>query len=117
MPQYWHRQSRSRTSRLGRTAAKMCIRDSYHASEKEAHVYANHTLALDELSEEAAAIPAVDVCMEQAHDRAEAIHRSVRKGYAKTISFCMIFQNIHYQITVRIGFSLPVHFLEITVLF
>ena len=38
-------------------------------------------------------------------------------GYAKTISFCMIFQNIHYQITVRIGFSLPVHFLEITVLF
>ena len=42
-------------------------------------VYANHTLALDELSEEAASIPAVDVCMEQAHDRAEAIHRSVRK--------------------------------------
>lgn len=31
------------------------------------------------LSEEAASIPAVDVCMEQAHDRAEAIHRSVRK--------------------------------------
>ena len=40
--------------------------EDYHASEKEAHVYANHTLALD-------------VCMEQAHDRAEAIHRSVRK--------------------------------------
>lgn len=53
--------------------------EDYHASEKEAHVYANHTLALDELSEEAASIPAVDVCMEQAHDRAEAIHRSVRK--------------------------------------
>ena len=51
----------------------------YHASEKEDHVYANHTLALDELSEEAASIPAADVCMEQAHDRAEAIHRSVRK--------------------------------------
>ena len=30
----------------------------YHASEKEDHVYANHTLALDELSEEAASIPA-----------------------------------------------------------
>lgn len=28
----------------------------YHASEKEDHVYANHTLALDELSEEAASI-------------------------------------------------------------
>ena len=55
--------------------------EDYHASEKEAHVYANHTLALDELSEEAASIPAVDVCMEQAHDRAEAIHRSV-KGHA-----------------------------------
>ena len=36
--------------------------EDYHASEKEAHVYANHTLALDELSEEAASIPAVDVC-------------------------------------------------------
>ena len=35
--------------------------EDYHASEKEAHVYANHTLALDELSEEAASIPAVDV--------------------------------------------------------
>ena len=53
--------------------------EDYHASEKEAHVYANHTLALDELSEEAASIPAVDVCMEQVHDRVEAIHRSVRK--------------------------------------
>ena len=53
--------------------------EDYHASEKEAHVYANHTLALDELSEEAASIPAMDVCMEQAHDRAEAIHCSVRK--------------------------------------
>ena len=40
----------------------------YHASEKEDHVYANHTLALDELSEEAASIPAVDVCMEQLTD-------------------------------------------------
>ena len=30
--------------------------EDYHASEKEAHVYANHTLALDELSEEAASI-------------------------------------------------------------
>ena len=29
----------------------------YHASEKEDHVYANHTLALDELSEEAASTP------------------------------------------------------------
>jgi hypothetical protein len=53
--------------------------EDYHASEKEAHVYANHTLALDELTEEAASIPAVDVCMEQVHDRAEVIHRSVRK--------------------------------------
>ena len=53
--------------------------EDYHVSEKEAHVYANHTLALDELSEEAASTPAVDVCMEQAHDRTEEIHRSVRK--------------------------------------
>ena len=53
--------------------------EDYHTSEKEAHVYANHTLALDELSEEAASTPAVDVCIEQAHDRAEEIHRSVRK--------------------------------------
>lgn len=51
----------------------------YHASEKEDHIYANHTLALDELSEEAASVPAVDVCMEQAHDRAEKIHNSVKK--------------------------------------
>lgn len=51
----------------------------YHASEKEDHIYANHTLALDELSEEAASVPAVDVCMEQAHDRAEGIHNSVKK--------------------------------------
>ena len=52
--------------------------EDYHASEKEAHVYAKHTLALDELSEEAASIPAVDVSIEQAHDRADPIHRSVR---------------------------------------
>ena len=51
----------------------------YHASEKEDHVYANHTLALDELSEEAASIPAADVCMEQAHDRVAAIRRSTQK--------------------------------------
>ena len=51
----------------------------YHASEKEDHIYANHTLALDELSDEAASVPAVDVCMEQAHDRAEEIHNSVKK--------------------------------------
>ena len=37
--------------------------EDYHVSEKEAHVYANHTLALDELSEEAASIPAVEVCI------------------------------------------------------
>ncbi len=53
--------------------------EDYHASEKETHVYANHTLALDELSEEAASIPAVDVCMEQAHDRVEEIRRSTQK--------------------------------------
>ena len=53
--------------------------EDYHASEKEAHVYANHTLALDELSEEAASIPAVDVCMEQAHDRVAEIRRSTQK--------------------------------------
>ena len=51
----------------------------YHASEKEDHVYANHTLALDELSEEAASIPAADVCMEQAHDRVAEIRRSTQK--------------------------------------
>ena len=51
----------------------------YHASEKEDHVYANHTLALDELSEEAASIPAADVCMEQAHDRMAEIRRSTQK--------------------------------------
>lgn len=51
----------------------------YHASEKEDHVYANHTLALDELSEEAASIPAADICMEQAHDRVAAIRRSTQK--------------------------------------
>ena len=45
--------------------------EDYHASEKEAHVYANHTLALDELSEEAASIPAIDVVMERQHDKAE----------------------------------------------
>ena len=31
----------------------------YHASEKRDHVHANHTLALDELSEEAAFVPAI----------------------------------------------------------
>ena len=51
----------------------------YHASEKEDHVYANHTLALDELSEEAASIPAADICMEQAHDRVAEIRRSTQK--------------------------------------
>ena len=51
----------------------------YHASEKEDHVYANHILVLDELSEKAASIPAVDVCMEQAHDRSEEIRRSTKK--------------------------------------
>ena len=45
--------------------------EDYHASEKEAHVYANHTLALDELSEKAASIPAIDVVMERQHDKAE----------------------------------------------
>lgn len=51
----------------------------YHVSEKEDHVYANHTLALDELSEEAASVPAVDVCMEQVHDRAVEIRHSAKK--------------------------------------
>ena len=41
--------------------------------------YANHTLALDELSEEAASIPAADICMEQAHDRVAEIRRSTQK--------------------------------------
>lgn len=50
--------------------------EDYHASEKEAHIYANHTLALDELSEEAASVPAVDTCMEQAHDQAVEIVRN-----------------------------------------
>ena len=45
--------------------------EDYHASEKEAHVYANHTLALDELSEEAASIPAIDVVMDRKHEKAE----------------------------------------------
>ena len=43
---------------------------------QEDHVYANHTRALDELSEEAASIPAADICMEQAHDRVAEIRRS-----------------------------------------
>lgn len=51
----------------------------YHLSEKEDHIYANHTLALDELSEEAASTPAVDVCIEQGHDRTEKIRHSARK--------------------------------------
>lgn len=40
---------------------------------------AKSTLALDELSEEAASIPAADVCMEQAHDRVAEIRRSTQK--------------------------------------
>lgn len=51
----------------------------YHVSEKEDHIYANHTLALDELSEEAASVRAVDVCMEQAHDRAAELRHSAAK--------------------------------------
>lgn len=51
----------------------------YHISEKEDHIYANHTLALDELSEETASTPAVDVCMEQGHDRTEEICHSARR--------------------------------------
>ena len=48
----------------------------YHISEKRDHVHSNHTLALDELSEEAASVPAVDVCMELEHDRLEQIRHS-----------------------------------------
>ena len=48
----------------------------YHASEKRDHVHANHTLALGELSEEAASVPAMDVSMELEIDRLERIARS-----------------------------------------
>lgn len=48
----------------------------YHASEKRDHVYANHTLALDELSDEAASVPAMDAWMELEHDRMEQIRHS-----------------------------------------
>ena len=48
----------------------------YHASEKRDHVHANHTLALDELSEEAASVPAMDVIMELELDRLAQIARS-----------------------------------------
>ena len=48
----------------------------YHISEKQDHVNSNHTLALDELSEEAASVPAVDVCLELEHDRLEQIRHS-----------------------------------------
>ena len=46
---------------------------------KEKLMQYNHTLALDELSEEAASIPAADICMEQAHDRVAEIRRSTQK--------------------------------------
>ncbi|MCH5278371.1 MAG: sigma-70 family RNA polymerase sigma factor [Christensenellaceae bacterium] len=45
----------------------------YHASEKRDHVHSNHTLALDELSDKATAIPAVDVSIEMEHDRLEQL--------------------------------------------
>jgi len=48
----------------------------YHISEKQDHVHSNHTLALDELSDEAASVPAVDVSMELEHDRLEQIRNS-----------------------------------------
>ena len=47
-----------------------------HASEKRDHVHANHTLALDELSVEAASVPAMDVIMELELDRLAQIARS-----------------------------------------
>lgn len=50
----------------------------YHASEKRDHVHANHTLALDELSEEAAFVPAMDVIMELELDRQEQIAYSAK---------------------------------------
>ena len=52
--------------------------EDYHASEKEAHVYANHTLALDELTEEAASIPAVDVCIPGLRGTLHRHHRQHR---------------------------------------
>ena len=58
----------------------------YHASEKEAHIYANHTLALDELSEEAASVPAVDVFLERAHDqKVEIVRNAVMLERNKTL--------------------------------
>ena len=58
----------------------------YHASEKEAHIYANHTLALDELSEEVASVPAVDVFLERAHDqKVEIVRNAVMLERIKTL--------------------------------
>ena len=60
--------------------------EDYHASEKEAHIYANHTLALDELSEEAASVPAVDVFLERAHDqKVEIVRNAVMLKRIKTL--------------------------------
>ena len=60
--------------------------EDYHDSEKEAHVYANHTLALDELSEEAASVPAVDIFLEQAHDqKVEIVRNAVMLERIKTL--------------------------------
>ena len=52
----------------------------YHASEKYKELQdIIAMLGMDELSEEAASIPAADVCMEQAHDRVAEIRRSTQK--------------------------------------
>ena len=54
-----------------------------HLAKLDEHLFRERgihiTLALDELSEEAASIPAADVCMEQAHDRVAEIRRSTQK--------------------------------------
>ena len=52
---------------------------NYHTEDNQDVVEGKHNTSIDGLSEAAFSIPAVDVCMEQAHDQAEAIHRSVRK--------------------------------------
>ncbi len=45
--------------------------ENFHEEEKLDHREANHNLALDELSEAALAVPAIDVVMDQKAERAE----------------------------------------------
>ena len=45
--------------------------ENFHEEEKLDHREANHVLSVDDLSEAALAVPAIDVLMERQHERAE----------------------------------------------